>query len=523
VLGIRSTSFFIFSIFALTLNAQNIDYVQQLKNKSAVDDREVRFSTANQLCTAGQNSGLPITLTKTWAVAADYSCPNVYFIGNGGAIQPASGIVATFTVDTSNSVICDMSKGGTCVITGLNNFISPTWFNSTTPIQSSVTSASATSFVLIPRTYSGADTYQAGGINNVQDHRLNAFSPYQWITPSRPITGFPMGNDLALDAEGPADISLQHGGLCTGTSTQRCPTTTTATTISATTQDITVGSTANFACSSLQNPTFPITCNESLSVWIGFGTPTQEACSLNSISSNTVMNVTCRQAHSGTTDVQQASVTALTGQTNIVLESVCPSHAVTHCPVTIGTNQGSVIRLPANDSDTFPANTIRVFKPLTGAVEGGSHGEIPNPAVMVIQNAGLNFPAIFKGSSGNEIARYGDTATWLGENGTSVKLGDYLFPLVACTGTCTINPAKGVSSTSLLNRLVTGTGTTTALTVTGVPLAGHCVFSPENSAAATMQFTSPGIYISGVTLNTVTFTHGSGLSGAIFSVFCGSF
>ena len=65
--------------------------------------------------------------------------------------------------------------------------------------------------------------------------------------------------------------------------------------------------------------------------------------------------------------------------------------------------------------------------------------------------------------------------------------------------------------------LTTGSGTTDTITFNGITIYSTVTLTPMNAAAATMVYTSPGIYAV-CTANTMTLTHGSGLAGAIFSV-----
>ena len=65
--------------------------------------------------------------------------------------------------------------------------------------------------------------------------------------------------------------------------------------------------------------------------------------------------------------------------------------------------------------------------------------------------------------------------------------------------------------------LTTGSGTTDTITFNGITIYSTVTLTPMNAAAATMVYTAPGIYAV-CTANTITFTHGSGLAGAIFSI-----
>lgn len=71
--------------------------------------------------------------------------------------------------------------------------------------------------------------------------------------------------------------------------------------------------------------------------------------------------------------------------------------------------------------------------------------------------------------------------------------------------------------------LTTSNGTTTTVTVPGVLPSSHVTFTATNAAAATMQSTSPGIFVLSVSANTIEFQHGSGLAGATFNIIATSF
>lgn len=379
-------------------------------------------------------------------------------------------------------------------------------------IASALSAAGATGWVLIPPSYSATDTYTSSG-KNTTDLRQEAFEAYQIFGCSHNITGFPLGNDCNLVADGPADLILQHNVLGNAISTI-------SGSFSPGTQNITV------ACTIPATYVAYSACQFSAGagVYVDFGNANQEVAILNSITPPHTLNVTFVRSHSGTIDVLQSGSTAFAGETGILFTPLCPPNdsQAPNCPTLIGSGNGLIMALPNNPSATFPLNAIQMGGPITGTVISGANGPRPLPYYTIIQNADPSYLILFKNSTGTNMDEISDTATSLGLNGT-VSVGSFTFNPATCSGTCTINPFFGISSTVGLGTLTTGSGTATNLTMTGVGAATHCTFAPTNAAAATMMYTAPGIYISNVTSNTVSFTHGSGLAGAIFSVSCGSF
>ena len=322
---------------------------------------DVNYATLPLACTAAGSGTLYVT--RVWAGLSThtYSC-GMQFLSSG-QVQPASGQTITMTVQSAPlSTICDMSLGGACKITSATGFLYPEWFNSATPIQSAANASgypsSANGTVVIPKGYAGTDVYTAATVGNVIDCRLAGCQPFQFITPSRPVTNFPLGGDLDLNADGASDLVLAHDALDNSANQ------TTTTTISPGTQNITVQDASKFA---LTGPSLGPGVN------VGPYTATRELCQINSITLPTTLNITCAQSHSGTTDIVQIGGTVIGGQQDIFLYSDCPAHvpAGVSCPTPILDQYQISGWIPANSADTFPYGAWQFSGELTCGASGG--------------------------------------------------------------------------------------------------------------------------------------------------------
>jgi hypothetical protein len=378
-----------------------------------------------------------------------------------------------------------MSAGGTCSITTASGLLYPQWFNSATPIASALASAGTSGWVQIPQTYAGTDAYVAGNKNTI-DLRRNFFGIYQYMHPSYPLTGFPLGGDLGMDVGGPADIVLSHNDLGSAK-------TTTSTVIAAGTQNITVGATANFS----------ITAGY---VTVGRETTNEENCTLNAISSATVFNVTCTKAHSGTTDVEQLGSMIWKGHGAISLSPVCPANppAGTSCPIRVGGSFNSIFSWPVNLSDTFPYNSFRVSAPITGM----SGGAFPTSAAdLVLKNASSGSTLRLKSSAGSDLAIFADSTMQLecGTAGASPTcyLGQTQIVTNATTPRVHTMP-NGNSSSVIPYFAITTAAGSDVYTVQGITASSHCAIGSANAIAATNIASA---YIGTTGVNSITLSH----------------
>lgn len=455
------------------------------------------YSTLALGCNAAVSGSETLMITQPWTgiTTQTFSC-NIQVLA-GGKIQPASGQTVTLKVMSAPlSTICDMSVGGACNIASATGILYPEWFNSATPIQSAVTSAGSNGWVMIPKSYAGSDI--PGCANNIIDLRRNGFGICQYLTTVRPVTDFPLGNDLAFDADGPADLYLVHGDIGSATGT-------TTTSISAGTQNITLasGSTANFSTMA--------------GVWVGNEQANQEVCTLNSISSPTVMNLTCSQSHSGTTDIQQKGYTILKGQQAIITQPVCPANvpANDHCPVTIGnSNTGAIITLPQDPTDTFPLNTLRVSYPITGATLAGAWSGAPIHADnLVLQNTAGNLIK-FLSSTGTTLMEFDDSHAIFAAT-TTVDIGNTVVTSNA-TVARTFQFPDGDSQPVISTFVTTTSATSDTFTIQGLTGSSHCSYGAENADAAT-NITS--LFSPATGANSLTLTHAA-VAGMVYSVLC---
>jgi hypothetical protein len=90
-----------------------------------------------------------------------------------------------------------------------------------TTIQAAITAAGTTGAVEIAPGYAGTDSYNNPNGVAVIDFRPNnnALALWSVLQPSAPVNNFPLGNDLALHAGGPADIHLRNRDLQVTSST----------------------------------------------------------------------------------------------------------------------------------------------------------------------------------------------------------------------------------------------------------------------------------------------------------------
>jgi len=379
-------------------------------------------TTFAQQCAAASIAPYTAIVVDTLApVATTFTASCSIIVNPGGVIQPASGQTVTFSVVSAPlATICDMSLGGLCIVSSASGIIYPEWFNSATPIQSAVTAANGASWVLIPTAYAGSDTYLASGNKNVIDLRLSGLGVYQYVLPAHGITGYPLGNDLALEADGPADLLLLHGDHGTAV-------TTTATSINPGTQNITVVSTANFSTTAGY-------------VHVDYQQPAFESCTLNSITPPTTMNITCAGSHSGTVTVDQTGTTQLNGHFGMEYNAWCPASAPAndHCPTFLGTQYQNTFAWPAASSDTFPLNAFQISAPITGMTSGAYP---TGPADLVIRNA----------SSGNKLnieTSTGSSALNVTDTGVNIFLGAGGQNILNINGTISSTALGGVGTQS---------------------------------------------------------------------------
>lgn len=239
-------------------------------------------------------------------------------------------------------------------------------------ITTALSDAGSTGWVLIPKNYVGSDTYTSGTYKNVIDLRGNFFGVYQYIGTSRPITGYPLGNDLALSADGPADMVLVNGDLGNAI-------TTTATAITAATPTtITVGDSTKFSTSAAYVRIEP-----------GKGDGVDDTCTLNSVANSTHMNVTCVYSHSGTVDVWQKGNLVFKGWAGLSLSPTQPANLSAYkFPFFIGSSFAYLMSIGINPSDTWPHNGIAFSEALTGMSTGSAnHFPVPNDLILRIADA----------------------------------------------------------------------------------------------------------------------------------------
>jgi hypothetical protein len=91
--------------------------------------------------------------------------------------------------------------------------------------------------IYIPAGYVGTDSYLGvGGYQCGIDNRNGNFAIYHYLTPSFPVTGFPLGNDLVVSSLGPADLYLAPnvpGAVPTAVGGQAANTTTSSSSVTA--------------------------------------------------------------------------------------------------------------------------------------------------------------------------------------------------------------------------------------------------------------------------------------------------
>lgn len=110
--------------------AQLSDYIQQIKNKPTLDDREVRYTSAISLCSAGTSANIPISLSKVWLVPTGFTC-SAYVTSTGGYFKPGINqtLVLKVLPGTPLTKICDISNSGAyCLINTIDNTTHPEWW-----------------------------------------------------------------------------------------------------------------------------------------------------------------------------------------------------------------------------------------------------------------------------------------------------------------------------------------------------------------------------------------------------------
>jgi hypothetical protein len=291
------------------------------------------------------------------------------------------GIIST-DISASTGVTGNFTVPGT-VTDCKTNFLLFVGSSCYPTITSAVAASGSTGFVIIPRAYAGTEAYSVGGVNNVLDLRSSFFGVAQYIAPSRPITGYPLGNDLALEADGPADLYITHDSL----DTRSHQTTSTPITVG-------VNTVIAMTTSTGMSPNAAVVLEREL--------PKEEYCNIVSIPDTTHLQINCSTySHSGTITVEQMGTTTFDRQSYLNLSTYQPaglSHPL--APFRIGeSNDGTYMKWPLGLGEAFPASAIQIAPYITGMT---SHGSLTStPGDLIFRNSDATHCARMLASNGS--------------------------------------------------------------------------------------------------------------------------
>ena len=289
-----------------------------------------------------------------------------------------------------------------------------------TTIQSAVTAAATFTpceYVEIPPTWSQSDTYTrtncVGMIDFRDSKQKGALKISQWLATS-PISGFPLGSDLALDAEGPADVYLAHDALYGGAQVY-------------TTTSLSVGANVNIAVTGDPND---------LSVFASGGyiavdrnSPNEEYVSpanWSMVNPNHI-TMTLVNMHAGTTEIDQLGATHLQPGGGFDTDNCAISthfkNAGAPCRWVTSGNGEYWMYTPNSTVDPWPYGGIGFSVPITGFQSSGQGVPFPTPGDLVFQNATGVYSTRFKTSNGAVTNALNTDAGW--------EFGTTFFPATA--------------------------------------------------------------------------------------------
>jgi hypothetical protein len=201
-------------------------------------------------------------------------------------------------------------------------------------------------------TWTGQQNFSNININQAVSGQINVWNQ---INTYAPVPNLPLGNDLALNAAGPADLRLNTTNVDTVTS---------QTINIGYNPSVTVGSTANFGTGS------------GVGILIGRGTANYESVSSSnwSIVDATHLAITAANSHTGTTDIEQLGAVFLTGRLVILnCNSVKPSQQAS-CPVQVADpNLDILFTAPGNFADAWPKSALSFTAVMSGG--NGTNGD----------------------------------------------------------------------------------------------------------------------------------------------------
>jgi len=201
--------------------------------------------------------------------------------------------------------------------------------------------------IIIPPEYAGTDAITLGNNIAVLDFRNGvSMGISSQIEAVRPVTGFPLGSDLRLIANGAADLYLSWD---TGTGGAR--TTTTASLSIGANSNVAVGNTTKFAASA--------------PLYVGRGTANEEIVVTWAIVDSTHIDLTCTKTHAGTTDIEQMGSMIFDAR-GLYLRSILPSQQSFEYFKIYNTNGDEILFVPSDTAATWPKGGVRFPNFLTG-------------------------------------------------------------------------------------------------------------------------------------------------------------
>lgn len=347
----------------------------------------------------------------------------------------------------SQSLSAQLSASATA-LTSTATTISPCTLNSIfvagtscyPTIQSAITAAGSAGSIQIPASYAGTDSYSNPSNVPVIDLRGGvALRIWSQIEPSRPISGYPLGNDFRIQSNGSADLYLAHD------SNVSAVTTTAASLVIGVNTNILVGSTANFSATAGN-------------VIVGRETTNEEVCTGMSIVDATHMSFTCGKTHTGTTDIEQLGSTIFHGGKLFIYQPENPSQlSGRSAPMRWADGALNIVMFyPGNTGNPWPFSGLAFAAKITGALN-----TVPlTPGDLDFQNSSSSKCARFLNSPGtSNIASMCDggmsTSSLISSGTQSVSGCGLAVPLGGAwagsfksgtTGTCTVTITPGISA-----------------------------------------------------------------------------
>lgn len=213
--------------------------------------------------------------------------------------------------------------------------------------------------IYIPSTYNGTDTYVGpAGYLCGQDDRHGVFGFYHYITPSYPVTGFPLGNDAVYGSQGPADTYIGPNipglpGMATTTSSTAMTAGVNAT--------ITVANMCTVNGANAFSPNASLLISEGAADYEAVGTFTLVNC--------TTINFTPVLSHAAGFGIAQDSFLHLRNKiTFSTLTPPGPALGYTLPAQITDTVINPYLLLPGHTTDAFPHNVIRANTANSGLV-----------------------------------------------------------------------------------------------------------------------------------------------------------